>query len=122
MDNVTRPPCEACFAHDKLEQDMLNLSEKNTHEHHEIFAKLDDAIADVSWIKAISKAILVTMIVYLFTIGYYIFTIDNVGHEELKTIKDNIKEGETLHYRNERTIQNIEGKIDALLSIIQDKK
>ena len=121
MKEYTSPPCEACGSHEALQANMDDLTRDNTSQHRNIGKRLDEAMGDIHWIKGISKAILVTMLMYLLSVGYYIFTIDTVKHNEVSKIKQDIKEGETLHYKNERSLHNIEGQLKILINEVVKK-
>ena len=122
MDKTTEPPCSACNAHDKLEYDMENMNKKNTQQHNDILNALDVMASNIKWMNLIGKFILATFITYMLAIGYRIYFFDFVTHKEISKIEKDVDDGEKLHYKNENTINNIEGKIDIMLDMLGGKK
>ena len=115
MKEYTTPPCEVCGGHDKLEREMNIATKMNAKKHENIMHSLDKLAGDVQWMKILSRWLLTTMIGYFIALGVYIFSWDFATQDDLSDIRKDVKEGEALHYRNERMIHDILGKVNILV-------
>ena len=115
---VTVPPCEACNAHDSLEEKVDRSIKKNDEDHFSIMNRLDSSLMDLKWMKIISKTILGTILGYFITLGYFIFSNDWATSADLKELKQCIEKGDELHYRNEGRLYKLEEKV----KIIKEQK
>ena len=123
LDNTrfTSPPCRSCMAHNTLETETRKLSKENTAQHRDLWERLDKVVIDISWIKSISKAILLTMFTYLLSIGYYIFTLDNVSQHEFDKINAEVHEVKKLRDKDEKTLNKMNGKLEILIREVGHK-
>ena len=135
-EDYTSPSCYSCASHGDLESkvegaiekgdeaiERFNMShEKNTKEHNVILSRIDKLVGDVNWIKVIGKWILVVMFGYFVAIGIHIFTGNWASKKDLNTIKKDIKNGEILHYQNEKGIESINSKMEILIGYARDKR
>ncbi len=121
-EDVTKPPCQACRAHEGLEELVTEATNKKLKEHHDRLTSLDKAVANIRWMNLIGKFMLTTMLGYFIAIGYYVFTIDNVKSNVIDAVNSNIKKGEKLHYKNERDIAKIDGKLEIIIQYLERTK
>ncbi len=112
--NPTEPPCISCMAHDELEKRMGVSDKLNSTQHNEILNSVDIIIGNIKWMNIIGKWVLATMLGYFVGIAIFIFNNDYATHNDIDKIEKTIKDGEILHYQNEKTISSIETKLDIL--------
>ena len=115
MNDNTEPPCKACDAHDELENELFNIKEDNSKEHGDILTNIEVMAANINWMNVIGKWILVTLLAYFVALGYFVFSNDWVQQDQLNVVIKSIKEGEVLHYANEKTITKMDAKVSVIL-------
>ena len=91
MPAPTYPPCTACDAHEKLEDDMKEYKDRNTFEHSAIMSSLENLGSDVRWMSLIGKWILGSLLGYFIALGYYILSNDYATHEDVDKAVTEIK-------------------------------
>ncbi len=111
----TEPPCLSCMAHDELEKRMGKSDKLNSTQHNDILNNVDTIIGNIKWMNLIGKWILATMLGYFVAIAVFIMNCDYATPEDIDKIETRMREGEILHYQNEKVIENIVTRLEILI-------
>ena len=92
--------------------------EQNAAEHAALGQTLRSTIDDINWIKGISKMILLTILTYFLSIGYYIITLDRSAPKEIKQLDSRISQNANQLSIVRSSIGNMNGKLNVMLQVI----
>ncbi len=113
--NDLTPLCDACVVHKVLKDKVYKNMKNNTQEHNDILNSIDVIIGNIRWMNIIGKWVLATMLGYFVGIAVFIMTCDYATPKDIEKIETRMKEGEILHYQNEKVIENIVTRLEILI-------
>ena len=90
MDKVTKPPCDACNAHDILEDKFYEMKNENSVEHATITKSLGENTVEHRWIIAIGSS-LVAGVGLVFAMVWALHTKENTTSSNIAEIKTSLK-------------------------------
>ena len=106
--------CEKCRAHEKMENRVNLLRDKNLTEHKHILSYLDTMSADIKWMNIIGKWVLATMFGYYIVIGLYVLNNDFIDKRDLSKIEKNIGDTKKMYYEENKDIAIIKSSLDSV--------
>lgn len=92
--------------------------DRNTDEYAVLGKAIASAVDDINWIKGISKMILLTILTYFLSIGYYVITLDRVAPQDVMKLEHRITKNTEGITKIGTNLGMVNGKLNVILNVL----